>query len=561
MRFKLVFKLLKPFERWLLLVFLIIGVFSSSFYGVRLWQKISVIAPAKGGVVREGIFGEPQSLNPIFSILNDADRDITDLIYNGLYDYNNKAELIPFLASKTTSQNDGKTVILEIKSGIFWHDGEPFKTKDVVFTLELIKNPKTRSPLRLLWQDIKIKELDGNRIQFDFDDPKIQFAELLTVKILPEHIWKDVLPENILSVDIKSHLVGAGPYKFKSLKTDEQGRTEEIELSANQRYFKNSPFINNLTLSFYETEEDLFNAYFKNEIDSFGGVFSSLNLNKFESANIYHLAMPRYYSVFFNQSESKVLNLKEVREAFGLSVDKKSLVERIFNNNAKIVNSVVPESFFEGIGLEAENFDVEKANQILDKAGWKIDAKTKVRQKKIGKDKEATELAFNLATSDWPPLQESAQFLQESWSKIGAKVTIKILSDEKLQKEVIKTRDFEALIFGEVLGAIPDPYHFWHSSQKRDPGLNISLYENKEADKILEEIRKAPDKETQIKKLNDFVKIINKDKPAIFLFSPDYIYVQRKNISGFETEKIAFPSKRFEGIEKWHIKTKRVLIK
>ncbi|MBI2451072.1 MAG: peptide ABC transporter substrate-binding protein [Parcubacteria group bacterium] len=562
MRFKLAFKLLKPFEIWLLIFFFIIFILSGSIYGIRLWNKFSIPAPARGGEVREGVTGEPRFLNPLFSLLNDADQDAVEFIYDGLYEYNNKAELVPSLASGIETENEGKTVILNLRSDIFWHDGEKLSPADVIFTIETIKNPKTRSPLRSLWQDVKVFQSDGGKIKFEFNEPQGNFLEKLTLKILPEHIWKDVLPENILSVDIKTHLIGTGPYKFIALKNDDQGRITNLDLEINRRYHKNGPFINKVIFYFYKNENELLDAYSKNIIDSFGGVFSeNVDFEKIGSANIRFLKMPRYYAVFLNPNESKVLNIKEIREALELAIDKTALSRKVFNGKAEAINSVIPENFFKDAQTPKADFDAEKANQILEKAGWKLNEKTKIREKKLGKDKELTVLSFRLMTSDWPPLRETARFLEEFWKKIGAKIEIQNFPDAQIQKDFIKPRKYDALIFGEVLGTIPDFYNFWHSSERKDPGLNLSFYVSKEADKILEELRKIIDNDLRIKKLNELAQIINKDKPAIFLFSPDYVYVQRKNILGFETEKIVVPSKRFSDIENWHLKTKRVLKK
>lgn len=113
------------------------------------------------------------------------------------------------------------------------------------------------------------------------------------------------------------------------------------------------------------------------------------------------------------------------------------------------------------------------------------------------------------------------------------------------------------LLFGEVLEIIPDPYPFWHSSQVKDPGLNLAKYENKSADKLLESARVSLDEETRAKKYQEFQDILIGDAPALFLYSPEYIYYVSKNIKGVDAKIIAEPSKRFANIEGWFIKTKR----
>ena len=167
-------------------------------------------------------------------------------------------------------------------------------------------------------------------------------------------------------------------------------------------------------------------------------------------------------------------------------------------------------------------------------------------------------LKISLVTVNQSPLVEVANILKKQWSDLGAEVTIETFDIQTLEKDAIKTRNYEALLFGEVLSAIPDPLPFWYSLQKRDPGSNLSLYENKNADKLLEESRQSLDPETRAKKLEEFQDILLADAPAVFLYSQDYVYVTSKKIKGIEEGMIVDPSKRFSNIENWYINTKRV---
>jgi len=170
---------------------------------------------------------------------------------------------------------------------------------------------------------------------------------------------------------------------------------------------------------------------------------------------------------------------------------------------------------------------------------------------------EILALKFSLVTVNQPQMVEIAELLKEQWKAIGAEVKIETYSLFQLEQDFIKPRNYESLLFGEVLGAIPDPFPFWHSSQKKDPGLNLALYENSEADKLLEENRKESDPEIRTEKLVLFQDVLIEDVPAIFLYSPNYIYMVSKKVNGVEVKKITDPSKRFVGIENWYIKTKR----
>ena len=113
------------------------------------------------------------------------------------------------------------------------------------------------------------------------------------------------------------------------------------------------------------------------------------------------------------------------------------------------------------------------------------------------------------------------------------------------------------LLFGEILTLDPDPFSLWHSSQKRDPGLNLALYDNKSVDTLLEDARKTLNPTDRFSKYNEFQKLVIEDIPAIFLYSPQYLYAHNKKVRGFQNEIIATPSDHFSLIEKWYIETNR----
>ncbi len=190
----------------------------------------------------------------------------------------------------------------------------------------------------------------------------------------------------------------------------------------------------------------------------------------------------------------------------------------------------------------------------MDNSGW---IKTDDNGRAIRKNKKNEELTLKLTTSNWPELTQAAQLLEKQWEQLNVAVDLEILSTPELQ-QAIKERAYEALLFGEVLNIDLDPFSFWHSSQKKNPGLNLALYDNKTSDKILEETRQTINPLERAKKYDDFQKVLLEDAPAVFLYSPYYLYSPNKKIKGNEIEIMSIPSDRFDNIDKWYIKTKRV---
>ncbi|HAO51914.1 TPA: hypothetical protein DCQ85_00425, partial [Candidatus Magasanikbacteria bacterium] len=128
-----------------------------------------------------------------------------------------------------------------------------------------------------------------------------------------------------------------------------------------------------------------------------------------------------------------------------------------------------------------------------------------------------------------------------------------------LQQNYIRTREYDSLLFGQAISFSPDLYSFWHSSQKRDPGLNLSLFDNKDADGVLESLRQETNDEKRIEEYQKFQGILKKENPAIFLYSRYYLYPTSTNLQGVEVKNINNSSGRFADVNKWFVKTRRVL--
>ena len=152
----------------------------------------------------------------------------------------------------------------------------------------------------------------------------------------------------------------------------------------------------------------------------------------------------------------------------------------------------------------------------------------------------------------------SAELIKEDLASIGISVNIKTFEIGNLNQSVIRPRKYDALFFGQIINNESDLFAFWHSSQRKDPGLNVAMYTNAKVDKILEEAFITIDEEERIKKYIQFEDEIRKDMPAIFLYSPNFIYVVSKNLKGLEMNHIISPADRFSNIYSWYTKTDNV---
>jgi len=554
--------LLSKKERYFILGLLILAIISLITWGVSYRLSHTILIPSYGGSYKEGLIGSPQYINPILCQTYDTDQDISELIFSGLMKYDSHGELMPDLAERYTIGEEGKVYDFFLRKNVTWHDGNPFNADDVVFTIQTIQDPDHKSPVIFNWSGVEIEKIDDYTVRFKLKNAYAPFLNNTTVGMLPKHIWENISPPEFFLTETNLKPIGTGPYKFKKFEKDRKGSIKALYLQANEKYHLNGPYIKNITFRFYVNEESLIGAYNKNEIAGLGFISAQnkpLLKNYKRKLNIYPLKLPRYFAVFLNQSKSKALSDKTVRLALNYATNKQEIIDEILNSEGIAVNSPIPPGVF-GHTSEVKVYDwaLEHANNLLDAADWQRNEETNIREKVFTNDEEPTSLKISLITTEWPELQQVAGILQKQWSKIGAEIEIKILSIAEIQQEYIRPREYQALLFGEVLGSDPDPFAFWHSTQKRDPGLNLALYDNRDVDKLLEEAREAFDSEIRAKKYEEFQKLVVEDVPVIFLYNPFYLYSVSKTIKGIEIENIPIPSKRFSGIEGWYIKTKRI---
>lgn len=512
-----------------------------------------------GGKYQEGIIGQqPRFLNPILAQTNDTDRDLVQIIFSSLLKYDEADNLVSDLAESYEIKDNGLIYEFTLRKDAKWHDKEPLTADDVVFTVKTIQSPEYKSPLKINWSGVEAEKVDDYTVRFTLKNIYAPFLHNMTVGILPKHLWAGISAQNFPLAEYNLKPIGSGPYKFKELKKDKSGTIQFIELEKNKNFYLKEPYISNLVFRFYQSETAAVQAFNKRQVDGLNFI-SAGQKSKIvrRDINVYQIGLPRYFAVFFNQTQSKALSDKTVRLALSYATDKKEIIEKVLSGNGLAMDSPLLPGL---LGYTAEtkiyDFAPEHARNILEANDWKDNDNDGLREKKIGS--EEIKLEITLITTDWSELKEAANLLKEQWEKVGAKINLETVGPGMIRGDYIRPRNYQALLFGEVLGADPDPFAFWHSSQKRDPGLNLSLYDNKKVDKLLEEARQILEPENRIGKYKEFQELLIDEAPAIFLYSPAYLYPVDTKIKGISFKNLSLPSQRFSQIENWYIKTDRV---
>ncbi|MBD3245300.1 MAG: hypothetical protein GF335_04915 [Candidatus Moranbacteria bacterium] len=589
------FRDLRLKERILILSLSLIFFLSSSWFLFNYYIKNTRIAPAKGGTYIEGIVGKPEYINPILAKGNETDLSLSQLIFSGLMKYDRDGNLVNDVAASWSISDDKTTYTVKIRDDVVFHDGEPLTAEDVIFTINTIKNRRFNSPLRFNWTTTEVSKGNGNEVVFVLKEPFTPFLHNLTFGILPKHIWQDIGPSDfLLSKYNKEEPIGSGPYIFYRNDTNESDSISQIILKANDNYHLGAPYIETIIFKFYPSEDLAIQALNEKQVTGLNDI-SHANVDKLnlEEVNIYEVSLPRYYAVFLNIYESEVLASDSVRKSLAWAACQEDIIQEVFQGKGKVVDSPVITIGMEGVeGFEKRGCSVEKAKELLEDDKWKLkeysaqqensqeeqedeeeqdgqqeDSQEEALQEELNSsgideiyyNEDLGPLKVTLTVPDYPKLVETAEILKKQWAQAGIYCEIEVLSIGDLKTSKIEPRAYEALLFGEVLTLDPDPRPYWHSSQRKDPGQNIANYNNKKVDDLLDKGKEEVNEEVRRKIYEEFQLQINKDIPAIFLYSSYYLYPVREEVKGIKLDLISATAKRFSNIHEWYLEQKRTM--
>lgn len=552
------------------------------YLGSNFYFKHLQINPLEGGEYKEAMVGNAKHVNPIYSSVNDVDSDLSSLIFSSLFKRDKDGRLANDLAVKYEIADSGKSYIVEIRKDIKWQNGDPLSAEDIMFTFGAIKAKEYKSPLRQSFTGVEIEKVDDYKVKFLLSQSYAAFRELLTFGILPQGVWSAVSPDTALLADLNLKPIGSGPYKFKSLVKDKSGNLRTYNLTVNSEYYGKKPYITDLSFIFYTSYEEAVQALNNNTVNGISYLSRDYmnDLISQNSLNFNRIDIPQITAVFFNEADNAVLGDKDVRQALDYAADGDGLVQKLGSEYyQRAYGPIYKNNFAYKPDFKKYNNDLPAAFKLLSKAGWatttiskqdvaiaerdkasKI-AATKVNAEKVISMGEGNWLkksgkffTLKLTTIDRTENSQVAELLKANWEKLGVKVSIDLVPIAQIKADVLDPRSFEALIYGLTLSPDPDPYVFWHSSQI-EKGLNISGFNSKQADKLLEQARLAIDENKRKEMYFKFQDILADEVPAIFLYESRYAYIQEKKVKGFDVRTIYYPYNRFSNISEWYVKT------
>lgn len=549
-------------EKGLFYVLGIIMIVSASVVVLRLNDFLLVEVPTKGGSITEGIIGSPRFINPLLAI-SDADRDLTSIVYSGLLKTAPDGTLELDLAKSYSVSPDGLTYSFILKDNLTFQDGAPLTAEDVEFTVLKAQDPGLKSPKRANWDSVQVVRVSETEIHFILKQPYAPFLENTTLGILPKHLWKNVSDDEFPLSFLNIEPIGSGPFMVNRITRNSSGIPEKYTLTPFARYALGEPYLSTLAIAFFPNEDSLISAFKQGTVDSINSITpEKVRALPLSTHTLLATPLSRVFGVFFNQNQATLFTDKYVRQALDESLDKEKIVNDVLFGFGVPANSPVPQTFLEisdAIDTATTTTDrIAEARRILEADGWQLNANG-IYEKVIDKKKKTSQiLSFSISTSNTPELKNAATLIKSTWEKVGAQVDLKIFEPGDLSQNVIRPRKYDALLFGEIVGRDLDLFAFWHSSQRNDPGLNIALYTNSKTDKLLSDARTISNRSDRLEKYRQFETELKKDTPAVFLYSPSFVYVVPKNLHGIVIGHVTVPNERFSTVENWYTETEKV---
>lgn len=534
------------FMWWLLIVIAIIGL--SKEIGA-LNRAASLAVPVSGGTYTEAALGSVQGLNPVLPE-GVASTDINRLIYSGLTRYNSRRQLIPDLATSWEISPDGKTYTFHLRKGVKWHDGVPFTSADVAFTLTAIQNPDSRSPLASSWQGVKVEIKDDHTIAFILPTPLNSFLDSTTLGIVPRHLLESIEPSQLRVAAFNQRPVGTGPFVIKTFAAS----AREIELSANPQYYLGQPKLDGVLFKLYDTPTAAFQAYAQHQVNAVGRIKPDRHdqSSTLKGLTTHSFTLPEETTLFFANGDP-VLADKDLRGILSRSLDRPAILSRAAaSQGVTLTQPLLPGQTGYTNRYAAASLEPAAAREALEAAGWKLPAGSSARTK------DGRKLQFSLATLAGGELERAAREIKRQYALIGVGINIKTADLADLQQTYMRPRNFQMLLYGVNLGADPDVYSYWHSTQIKDPGVNLAGYASDDADKALEAGRIKADPQIRQGKYDTFLKAWNADNPAAVLYQTSYQYGTSEELAGVKAHRLTVPADRFYDVHQWTIKRRLV---
>lgn len=507
------------------------------------------------------------TLNPLMTN-NLSYHYFSKLIFEGLFEHNEYLEPVPNLVESYKISEDGNTVSLKLREDVYWHDGEKFSSKDVLFTINALNYGKSETAYGMLLSSavgafynnntLTARIIDDYNIEIKSDVSFSNLLDVLTFPIIPEHKYSVGKGNNYsLALQLENYNpVGTGPFKF--VRYD---KNKNVSLEANEYYWKGKPQISFVNGKVFADEELFITAYEAGQL-SLTPVFdydwdkyaqnSRSRILEYISSNYEFLGFNFNKEIFNNE------NGDSLRKAIVYGINRQEIIRKIFLGHA--TQSDVPISPNSYLFSEESNYygyNKELSKELLSSLGF-IDTD----DDGFVEDSNGNKLSLNLITN---PSNEyrlrAAQLIREDLKEIGIDINLDFnyeydteLTEDDINMEWdglntrLRNGDYDIVLLGWQISNIPELSFMYHSNQLNQN--NFINYSNPTMDQLLEIANSSYNKEDKISAYNELQKLILEDLPYISLYYKNGALLVDSKIKGDLAPTFVDP---YYGLEKCFI--------
>ena len=520
------------FEWGLLVVALFLFAVTQS-----IWFKYSYAEDVftTGGTYTEATIGEVNSMNPLLATTS-SEKVLSKLMFATIstIDYSGHPGI--GLASSILPSEDGKIWTVRLRDDLKWSDGEPITNEDIIFTIELIKNPAVNTIYSSNFSNVKVSENEKSEIVFELPTTYADFISALNVPVVPKHILESSDPKVLIENDFSNSPVTSGAFNFNAIQTSANNDEKVVYLSANPYYYKGKPFLNSFAIHTFSDKKKIINAV------NTGSVTATAEISDADSGEITNKQFFKKDSslnsgafIFFNTSSSATKNA-DLRTAIRVGLDIAKIREQAPETTSldyPLLESQIKLSKYPSI----QSYNFEEARN------------------KINEIKGEETIHIEVATINSGYLPNVTNAIVEGLKELGLDVNITVYEENQdFMTNVISKRNYDILVYEVGLGADPDLLPYYHSSQASSSGLNLSNYRSLLVDDLLLSARDTLNEESRVKKYETFLEYWVTGIPAIALYRPNLTYIYNKNVRTFNNDiRLVTALDRFTDISDWAV--------
>ena len=507
---------------WVLAIGVLIGATGLQFWWYQNEYRTST--RALGGTYAEAVLGPVETLNPIFAQTS-AENAASELMFSRLLAYDESGNLNYDLADSMTIGKDQLSYTFTIRPDARWSDGLYVQAKDVVFTLNLLKDSTTRATLTG-WNGVKASAVDDKTVKFELPSVYAAFPHALrSMPILPEHILRDVKPSQLRENNFSTKPVGSGPFALRLFQnSDADANRKIVHLVKNENYYKGAAKLDRIQLHVYSDTDSILRALATSEVNAASDLPVTVAKNvaaaRYQIDN--HPVNAGVYAIL--NTTSPVLQDVKVRKALQLATDT-TAVRKAVSDSLPALDLPFVKGQLTGNVPVAPKPNLQAAAQLLNDAGWVIDGSTR--------KKDGQPLTLAVVTTKNPDFEKALEVLSRQWQELGVTITTTIVDPkdpaQNVAQEVLQQRRFDVLLYQLAIGGDPDVYAYWHSSQATS-GYNFSNYKNAISDDALASARTRLEPELRNAKYITFANQWLNDVPAIGLYQSTSQYVHTNGV-------------------------------